>query len=330
MPLAKGTAFVCFTITAFALYPGLKVFSLPTWRTKANHNHKTVIVTGATGTLGSAMAASIAQKKARVVMASRDMEKCKIIRREIVYFTGNKAITCRYLDLENIDSINKFVDNIAQEEPHIDVLINNAAVKQVPQKELTKYGIEKHYFVNFLGPFLLTMRLMKKLEDTARTNLDCRVINVIGKPESSWNVDLEDINFDKRRYSNKEAYEQSKLALAYFTILLEKFNREKKNHVYVYGVDPVYHNLQPWNTRPTGSAEQFVDMVKSYLSVKAERAASIAVRCALDPTYSRPTISGKLYGRMFLYWGWGKAEQDEIKAKHVWNMAAETLVQTPG
>lgn len=324
---AKKVGAVAFVVAI--TYPLHNSVWLPTWGNNILREDRTVIVTGATGKMGSAITYHLAKRKPRIIMACRDMDKCKTIRREIVMWTGHKGIACRHLDLEDIDSINRFADEMIKDEPHIDVLINSAGVVELKEKELTKYGIEKHYFVNFLGPFLLTFRLMDKLKESANITLDSRVINIVGKPKKWWKVDTSDINFEARKYNPKIAYTQSKLALAYFTILLEKFSRDDKSHIYVYGINPMYHRLSPTFDMPIGTLEGFQSLWTAFHSTHAIRPAQPVVKCALDPNLARPDRSGKLFGRFLTGWGWGSAAASETKAKVVWNMAAQALVEAP-
>lgn len=325
----RGIKYLSIIGIGVIIYPLSKTISWPKYRFKrdANFEARTVIVTGATGNLGREFSLAFAKEKMRVIMACRDMDKCKSIRREIVLQTKHKGIVCRQLDLEDIDSIHKFTKEISETEPHIDILINNAAVKEVKDKELTKYGIEKNYFVNFIAPFLLTFLLMDKLKESAKVTRDSRIINIIGLPKEDWSVQLSDINFDKRPYRAKEAYKQSKLALAYFTILLDKFNREQKNFVYVFGSNPGYGKHHESLRRPVGIWEEFVTILRTYTRISAHQAIGPALKCATDPDYTYAS-SGKLYGRFLMSQNWGIADQNEAKAKLVWNNAADLLLNS--
>lgn len=305
------------------------LFHIP-WLNKQPRPERTVIVTGATGMLGHPTVHNLATRKCRVIMACRDMDKCKSIRREIVLATKNKSVVCRHLDLEDINSINKFAEEMIKTEPHIDVIINNAAVKETKGKEMTKYGIEKHFFVNYLAPYLLTLKLMSKLEESAKITNDSRVVNVIGNPKKAWHIDLLDINFDKRKYTNQDAYNQSKLALAYFSILLEKFNREKRNQVYVFGTSPSATRILPAFSHETGTWSEVKSIFKETVNSNANRVCQRTIKCALDPDLVREEHSGKLFNWFLTSLGsndgWGVAALNEEKAKLTWNLAADMLL----
>lgn len=324
----KKTRYYGYCAIAVLFYPLYKFVIWPEYKTKPKNRYeeRTAIVTGATGNLGREYTLFMAKRRMRVIMACRNMDLCKSIRREIVLKTNYKGIACRHLDLEDIDSINRFAQEIITTEPHVDILINNAAVKEVGAKEMTKYGIEKNYFVNFVAPFLLTFLLMDKMKESAKITRDSRIINMIGLPKKDWSVNISDINFDKRRYEAKVAYNQSKLALAYFTILLDKLNREEKNCVYVFGVNPGYKNLTKSFERPIGVWEEIKSFWEAYTRLTSLQAISPGARCAMcsEFTWKR---SGRLYGRLMTSQRWGVAD-DEDKAKLVWNNAADLLINS--
>lgn len=299
------------------------------FRGQREFQERTVVVTGATGNIGCAISHEYAKRKFRVIMACRDMDLCKIRRREIVLATRNNAISCRHLDLEDIDSINKFANDMIENEPNLSVLINNAAVKHLEEKQLTKYGIEKMYFVNFLAPFLLTFKLLGHLEKTSEYSGDSRIVNVLGKPKKNWKLATSDINFDERRYTSDAAYKQSKLALAYFTIQLERYNRDRRNKVYVYAASPCFNSIREPSLTASTSISRINSYKEGFYKITLLQAAANAALCGIDPVMANRTRSGKLYTYFQASWSWGIADRDEDKAKHVWNHAAKLLLGIP-
>ena len=45
-------------------------------------------------------------------MACRDMEKCELVRKEIVEETSNKNVHCHKLDLSSFESIREFAEHV--------------------------------------------------------------------------------------------------------------------------------------------------------------------------------------------------------------------------
>lgn len=294
-----------------------------------NDKMRTIIITGATGNQGKALTMQLARRHCRLILACRDMKKCKILRREAIIKTGNRGILCKYLNLEDLDSINNFADEVINDEPHIDILINNAAIKELKDRELTKYGIEKMYFVNFLAPFLLTLRLEKKMSEASRITRDCRVVNVLSKKIDNCVLDLNDINFEKIGYSSEAAYLRSKLALAHFTILFDKLCHEKENHIYVFGTTPALKSTSIAESlqRPSTIKDTFIRWIQTFYLWDPELLVQTVIRCSLDHSLNNRQNSGQLYSYFSSSWGWGKACQDETKGKLIWNHAADTLLK---
>ena len=80
----------------------------PRYEGKERLDGKTVIITGATDGIGKETAKELAKRGARVFLASRSLEKCENVRKELVLETGNKFIYCRQCDLASQESIRKF------------------------------------------------------------------------------------------------------------------------------------------------------------------------------------------------------------------------------
>lgn len=186
-----------------------------TYKTDAIRN-KLVIVTGATSGIGKATAKELALRKAKVILACRDIAKCEKMRLGIILACKNKKIECRELDLASQKSIRKFVDEFNKKYPKLDILINNAGVLGGP-RAVTSEGIEMQLGVNHMGHFLLTNLLLPKLKIAAPS----RIINITSIDYQKGIIDKEDLNMTKN-YDSMKAYKQSKLASVLFTLELAK------------------------------------------------------------------------------------------------------------
>ncbi|KAM3929998.1 retinol dehydrogenase 13 isoform 2-T2 [Leptodactylus fuscus] len=184
---------------------------------KAKIEGKTVIVTGANTGIGKETALELAKRGGRIIMACRDMGKCENAAKEIRGTTLNHNVYARHLDLASTKSIKEFAKHVLQEEEHIDVLINNAAVMRCPQWK-TEDGFEMQFGVNHLGHFLLTNLLLDRLKESGQS----RIINVSSLAHIVGEIDFEDLNWEKKKYDTKGAYCQSKLANVLFTNELAK------------------------------------------------------------------------------------------------------------
>jgi NAD(P)-dependent dehydrogenase (short-subunit alcohol dehydrogenase family) len=104
----------------------------------------------------------------------------------------------------------------------IDILINNAAVMLIPQRELTAEGFEMTMGINHLGHFYLT-HLLYLLWDRIKEAEKPRIINVSALAHKGSFNDLCNNTFDfddylsVRDYTPALAYTRSKAANILFT-----------------------------------------------------------------------------------------------------------------
>ncbi|GAB1597692.1 retinol dehydrogenase 14-like [Argonauta hians] len=194
---------------------------------------KTVLITGANTGLGKHTALECAKRNARVIMACRNLEKAESAAKEIRDETkdcGDSEVVVHQLDLSSFKSIRKFCAIINNEEPRLDVLVNNAGVFRCPSS-CTEDGFEMHFGVNHLGHFLLTTLLLDLLKKSAPS----RIVVLSSFLYKDAQIDFEDINC-KINYSRTEAYKSSKLANVWFCRELSK--KLEDSGVNVYCVDP--------------------------------------------------------------------------------------------
>ncbi|KAI5105685.1 retinol dehydrogenase 13 [Silurus meridionalis] len=179
---------------------------------KARIPGKTVVITGANTGIGKETARELARRGGRIIMGCRDMGKCEEAAREIRGSTLNPHVYARHVDLASIKSVRRFAEEINREEDRVDILINNAGVMRCPPGK-TEDGFDMQLGVNYLGHFLLTNLLLDKLRDSAPS----RVINLSSLAHAVGEIDLEDLNWDRKKFNTKKAYCQSKLAVVLFT-----------------------------------------------------------------------------------------------------------------
>ncbi|WP_433757447.1 oxidoreductase [Nocardia sp. CA-135398] len=165
---------------------------------------RTIIVTGANSGLGAVTARALAGAGAQVVLACRNVAKGEKVAGEI----GARA-EVRELDLADLASVRAFADAVDR----ADVLINNAGVMAVPQRR-TADGFEMQIGTNHLGHFALTGLLLEKISD--------RVVTVSSGAHRVGKIDLDDLNWEHRKYQRWSAYGQAKLANLMFAYELQR------------------------------------------------------------------------------------------------------------
>jgi NAD(P)-dependent dehydrogenase (short-subunit alcohol dehydrogenase family) len=166
---------------------------------------KTIVVTGATSGLGTVTAAELASAGAHVVLAVRDPARGKAVADNI---TGDTEV--RVLDLASLASVRNFAKAWDRD---IDVLINNAGIMQVPAGH-TVDGFELQIGTNHLGHFALTNLLLPHIRG--------RVVTLTSDFHRGGKIDLDDLNWQQRRYDSAQAYKDSKLANLLFTRELQR------------------------------------------------------------------------------------------------------------
>jgi NAD(P)-dependent dehydrogenase (short-subunit alcohol dehydrogenase family) len=166
---------------------------------------RTAVVTGANSGLGLETARALAAAGARVVLAVRDPARGE---RAAAGLTGDVEV--RRLDLADLSSVRAFA---AGWSGRLDVLVANAGIMHVPEGR-TADGFELQFGTNHLGHSALVNLLLPHVTD--------RVVTVSSFLHRRGRIDLDDLNWERRRYSAEGAYAQSKLANLLFTLELQR------------------------------------------------------------------------------------------------------------
>ena len=168
---------------------------------------RTYVITGANSGIGLATAAQLAQQGAHVVAGCRRVDAGLEAVKDLP-----GSIEVLELDLGRLTSVREFAQRVLDKHTRLDGLVNNAGIMHCPEGR-TEDGFETQFGVNHLGHFLLTELLMDTLKASAPSRVVCvsSVLHV-GDKKSIGNVDLEDLNFERRPYDKEVAYSQAKLA----------------------------------------------------------------------------------------------------------------------
>jgi NAD(P)-dependent dehydrogenase (short-subunit alcohol dehydrogenase family) len=175
----------------------------------------TALVTGANSGLGLAVATELARQGMCIGMLVRDSDRGRIALDQIVAATGNTDLHLVVADLGVQADVRDAASEILERFDRLDLLINNAGTAYA-ERRLSPDGIERTLAVNHLGPFLLTRLLLARLDASA----PARIINVGTRIDTA--MDLEDLNWECRRYRMMQAYGQSKLGNLHVTFALAR------------------------------------------------------------------------------------------------------------
>jgi len=178
---------------------------------------KICIVTGANSGIGKETALGLAQVGARVVMVCRNAEKGRAALEEIRRESGSSQVDLLIADMSSQASVRALAEQIQQKYPRLDVLVNNAG-RGAPAGTLSADGIEMTLATNHLGAALLTLLLLDLLKASAPS----RIINVSSSESQRARLDMNDLQFERRKYRDVAAYGQSKLLMNAFTFELAR------------------------------------------------------------------------------------------------------------
>src|ERR1700694_5965665 len=142
--------------------------------------HPVVVVTGATGAIGSATASVLVGRGARLVLLARPTERLAALVKQLG--GEERRVSSVPIDLSSLSSVRSAAREISRSGGHVDALLNVAATFS-REYQKTKEGFEVMLATNHLGPFLLTNLLRDQLVGRGR-GVNC-------KPPSSTPVDFE-------------------------------------------------------------------------------------------------------------------------------------------
>lgn len=182
---------------------------------------RVAVVTGANGGLGLETAEALAQKGAHVVMAVRVWEKADAAATRIRSAAPDASLELVSLDLGSQASVRRAAEEIAQRHPSVDLLVNNAGVMAMPERQ-TEDGYELQLGVDHLGHWSLTALLLPSLLAAPAA----RVVTVTSTAHHMGRaIDLEN-PYRRGKYQAWLVYGNAKLANYHFGLgLQDRFAR---------------------------------------------------------------------------------------------------------
>lgn len=192
---------------------------------------KLAVITGADGGMGTEITRAVARAGYRVIMACYDPEKAEVKRRMLAEETGNADLEVRAINLASLASVAAFADRLLQEGEPLALLMNNAGTMETG-RHITEDGLERTVSVNYVGPYLLTRKLLPLMGEGSR------VVNMVSCTYAIGRLDFPDffLRGKKGAFWRIPIYSNTKLALTLFTIELAR--RVKERGIVVNAADP--------------------------------------------------------------------------------------------
>ena len=286
-----------------------------------NMKGKVVVVTGATSGIGQVAAEKLAAMGARIVQVARDQARGQAAMARLNQVAPGIAHSIYYAELSRLSEMKRVATEIAQSEPRIDVLMNNAGA-MFGTRQLTQDGLERTFALNHMSYFMMTQLLRDRLIASAPS----RVVNTASDAHTSGTVDFDDLQSEKAYHSNLKdwlryggpafkVYARSKLMNILYTRELARK---------LAGTSVTANSLHPGfvSTRfgdQTGGLIGFGIGIAKHFALTPEQGAETLVYLASSPEVA--AVTGKYFHKCRPATP-SREAQDDAKAQRLWD---ETL-----
>jgi len=280
---------------------------------------KLALVTGANSGLGFQTTTQLVQRGCIVIMACRNMDKARKAKTEITYKSELATVDAENLlrpvriDLSDLDDVRSFPERLKEEMPDLDgvnkrpfdIVVLNAGVMAISERQLSKQGIEMQMASNTIGHFCLLSCLWA---DRIKPAVHCRLVFVGSEMHKLANgINFDDFNRDKS-YWKWFVYAETKLGMLLLMFKLNRLLEEKGiNNVIAVAGHPGYADTKIHR-------HTIAKFFNPYFSQSAETSAKPFVMAATDPNAQRNGYCGpaglfELYGEP----EWNRALSKDVK-----------------
>lgn len=249
-------------------------------------NDRLVVITGATSGIGYATAIKFASHGADILCVNRNEEKskelCETLKRQF-------DAKCAYLiaDFTVLADVHAVGKQLAALDRNIDVLIHNTGV-YLTRKTFTPNNLETMFQTNYLSTFILNYYVREKLINQKGGRII--FVNSEAHRFAVWGLYLDDLAWDKHRFSGLKSYGAAKTAQL---LSMMKLNE------YFSGTGVTVNAMHPGNVKTNSGQDNgeiyklikriFVDRTARSPEISAEALYYLSVSSELDNT------SGKFF-----------------------------------
>jgi NAD(P)-dependent dehydrogenase (short-subunit alcohol dehydrogenase family) len=289
------------------------------------------IVTGGYSGIGLETVRALAKQGARVMVPVRDRAKAGPALSAV-----SGEVEMADMDLADLASVRRFVDNFKASHTHLDLLINNAGIMACPETRIGP-SWEAQFGTNHLGHMALTLGLMDLLQRAA----DARVVALSSTGHKISGIRWDDPHFNSAPYEKWQAYGQSKTANALFANALSRRLKPTGGHAFSVHPGGIFTPLQRhlgieeqvrlgW-VNPDGSPSELAQAgFKSteqgcattlWAATSAALVGKPGVYCE-DCDVAAPTVVGSPYAR---FRGVEAHACDDAAAERLWELSVKML-----
>ena len=172
---------------------------------------KTIVITGGTSGIGEVAAEALAQIGARIILVARSKSRAEATLARLRRSGPGAAHSVYFADLTRLAEMKRLAAEIADREPLIDVLINNAGAL-FGTRRLTEDGLEYTFALNHMAYFVVAEGLRGRLLASG----GARIINTASAAHRGAALDFDDLQSAKN-FRAMRAYGRSKLCNILFT-----------------------------------------------------------------------------------------------------------------
>jgi NAD(P)-dependent dehydrogenase (short-subunit alcohol dehydrogenase family) len=172
---------------------------------------KTIVITGGSSGIGEVAAETLAQMGARIILVARNKSRADATLERLRRSGPSVAHSVYFADLTRLAEMKRLAAEIANREPPIDILINNAGAL-FGTRRLTEDGLEHTFALNHMSYFVVTVGLRERLLASG----GARIINTASAAHQGAILDFDDLQSAKN-FRAMRAYGRSKLCNILFT-----------------------------------------------------------------------------------------------------------------
>lgn len=147
---------------------------------------KTVLIIGATGTIGKEVLNYLLQLNANVVIGARNIVKAEHLKIDMQKIYPDSQISIYEVDVSCMLSIDNLYFTLKKDNVMVDIFINNSGVYHLPQS-FSNEGYEIHFATNTLGNYYLATKISDII------NEDGKMIFTSSLSAKYFSVDLFDM-----------------------------------------------------------------------------------------------------------------------------------------